>query len=206
VRLAQAWDALGGNWSEARIRITLADPRRTERVAQLLAPLQPLRTAPGVLTLRVKGGSDTVKRLFERVDGENIAVRLELLESDPIVVPAPPPPTPALCAQWELALTTVPGDWSDLLAETELESSDWFDRAALNMTPLNPRRDGSRLALQFRAARRFGYGASQQMVARCLTRCDEEGIRGTVRILRAFSDTRPVQTQGPVWQLDGKTV
>src|SRR5262249_1240759 len=163
------------NWSEARIRVTIADPRRTERVAQLLAPLQPLRTAPGVLTLRVTGGSDTVKRLFERVDGENIAARLELLESDPIVVPAPPPPAPppparALRAQWERALTTIPGDWSDLLAEVELESSDWFDRTALNMAPLNPRRDGNRLALQFRAARRFGYGASQQMVARCLTR------------------------------------
>ena len=206
MKLVQAWDALGGDWSEARIRVTLADPRRTERVAQLLAPLQPLRTAPGVLTLRVTRASDSVRRLLERVDGEHHAARLELLESDPIVVPAPPPPTPKMREQWDLALSTVPGDWSDLLAEVELESSDWFDRAALNMSPLNPRRDGNRLALQFRAARRFGYGASQQMVARCLARCDEEGIRGIVRILRALSDTRPVQTQGPVWQLGGKTV
>jgi hypothetical protein len=206
MRLAQAWDRLGGDWAEARIRVVLAQPERTDRAAQLLAPLQPLRTAPGLLTLRVTRASDTVKRLLERLDAEDIRGRLVLVESDPIVVPEPPTPTPAMRDQWELALATVPGDWSDLLAEVEIESSDWFDRAALNMTPLNPRRDGNRLALQFRAARRFGYGASQQMVARCLARCDEEAIRGTVRILRVLSDTRPVQTQGPVWQLDGKTV
>jgi hypothetical protein len=59
---------------------------------------------------------------------------------------------------------------------------------------------------RFRAARRFGYGAAPQMVARCLARCDEDGIRGAVRILRVLSDTRPAATQGPVWLLEGKTV
>jgi hypothetical protein len=44
------------------------------------------------------------------------------------------------------------------------------------------------------------------MVARCLTRCDDDGIRGTVHVLWALSDTHPAYTQGPVWQLDGKTV
>jgi len=44
------------------------------------------------------------------------------------------------------------------------------------------------------------------MVRRCLERCDEAGIRGSVRVLRVLSDTRPVQTQGPVWQLSGRTV
>jgi hypothetical protein len=44
------------------------------------------------------------------------------------------------------------------------------------------------------------------MVARCLSRCDEDGIQGNVAVLRVLSDTRPVQTQGPVWQIDGKTV
>ena len=68
---------------------------------------------------------------------------------------------------------------------------------------MNPRRDGSRLAFRFRSARRHGYGAAPEMVARCLTRCDDDGIRGTVRVLRTLSDTHPVYTQGPVWQLDG---
>ena len=62
------------------------------------------------------------------------------------------------------------------------------------------------LAVYVRSARRQGYGAAPEMVARCLTRCDEDGIRGTVHVLRTLSDTQPVYTQGPVWQLDGKTV
>ena len=44
------------------------------------------------------------------------------------------------------------------------------------------------------------------MVARCLTRCDEDDIVGAVRVLRVLSDTRGVQTQGPVWQISGQTV
>ena len=43
------------------------------------------------------------------------------------------------------------------------------------------------------------------MVRRCLERCDSEGIRGTVTILLALSDTHPVATQGPVWQVAGRT-
>jgi hypothetical protein len=54
-------------------------------------------------------------------------------------------------------------------------------------------------------ARNFGYGASPEMVRRCFERCDAEGIRGTVSILRALSDTHPVATQGPVWQIAGRT-
>jgi hypothetical protein len=88
----------------------------------------------------------------------------------------------------------------------ELDSSDYLQRAVLHLGPLNPRREGRRLALRFRCARSFGYGASPGMVRRCLERCDAEDIRGRVRILRALSDTRPVATQGPVWQVAGRTV
>jgi hypothetical protein len=208
VKLGQQWEELGAYWSEARIRVTLEEPESTDRAAQLLAPLQPLRVGPGVLACRVSRGSDTVKRLLERLDAERIHGKLELVESDPIEERETTgrPPQPMLREQWEHALSTVPGDWSDLLAVVELETSDWFDRAALHLAPLNPRREGTRLALRFRAARQFGYGAAPQMVARSLARCDEERIRGTVSILRALSDTQPVQTQGPVWQLEGRTV
>jgi hypothetical protein len=44
------------------------------------------------------------------------------------------------------------------------------------------------------------------MARRCLQRLDEERIRGAVRVLRALSDTRPVQTQGPVWYVGGRSV
>ena len=206
MELAEQWDALRNGWSEARIRVTLEEPEHAERAAQLLGPLQPFRAAPGVLTFRVVGQSDGVRRLLERLSAERIRATLDVLASDPIVEPPPEKPPPTLRESWEASLATLPADWSDLLGEVELGSSDWIDRAAVNMVPINPRRDGSRLAFRFRSARRQGYGAAPEMVARCLTRCDDDGIRGTVRVLRTLSDTHPVYTQGPVWQLDGKTV
>ena len=114
--------------------------------------------------------------------------------------------TETLAAAWDAAVAALPPDWSDLYAEVELESSDYLDRAALLLAPVNPARDGRRLAFRFRAARRFGYGVSPEMAQRCLERLDAEGTRGTVRVLRALSDTRPVQTQGPVWHVGGKSV
>jgi hypothetical protein len=44
------------------------------------------------------------------------------------------------------------------------------------------------------------------MARRCFERCDGESIRGSVSVLRALSDTKLVQTQGPVWIMGGRTV
>jgi len=206
MKLGEAWDELRDGWGEARIRVTLEEPERTDRAAQLLGPVQPFRAGPAELSFRVVGHSDAVRRLLERLDAERIHGSLEVISSDPVPERAPEAPVQTLRESWQAALDTLPPDWSDLLAEVELTSSDWIDRASVNMVPINPRRDGIRLAFRFRAARTFGYGGSPQMVARCLSRCDEDGMRGSVRVLRALSDTRPVHTQGPVWQLEGRTV
>lgn len=206
MRLGDAWDALQDRWEEARIRVVLGEPARADRAAQLLAPLQPFRAAPDVLSFRVVGHGDQVRRLLDRLDAERIHGRLEVLSSDPAPARPPEKPQPTLRESWESELATLPPDWSDVLAEVELDSSDWIERAAVNMVPINPRRDGERLAFRFRCARTFGYGASTEMVSRCLSRCDEDGIRGRVSVLRALSATHPVLTQGPVWQLDGRTV
>ena len=58
----------------------------------------------------------------------------------------------------------------------------------------------------FRVAHKLGYGASPGMVRRCLERLDEERITGEVRILRSLADTEPVETQGPVWYIGGRSV
>jgi hypothetical protein len=207
VSLGAEWDGLlEQGWGEARIRVVLEEAERADRAAQLLGPLQPYRAGPKELTFRVVGKSDSVRRLLERLDEERIHGRLELISSDPIVERAREAPVPTLREQWEAALATLPADWSDLLAEVELTSSDYFEKAVLNMVPLNPKRVGDRVAVRFRAARKFGYGAPPKMVARCLSRCDEDGMHGTVRMLRVLSGSRPVGTQGPIWQIDGLTV
>ena len=76
----------------------------------------------------------------------------------------------------------------------------------MQLAPVNPRRVPPGATLRFRCAATFGYGASPGMVKRCLERCDEKGIRGTVRVVRVLCDTRPVATQGPVWHMGGRTV
>ena len=108
--------------------------------------------------------------------------------------------------QWQQALASLPADWSDLYAEIELDSSDYLERGALLLAPVNPARVKGGSGYRFRVARRFGYGASAEMTHRCLERLDGEGISGSFRVLRALSDTKPVSTQGPVWYVGGRAV
>ena len=146
-----------------------------------------------------------VGRLLERLDREKIDGTLELVGADE-AAEAGAEERRSFAAAWDAALAALPEDWSDLYAEVELFSSDYLDRAALLLAPVNPARVDGRLAFRFRAARRFGYGVSAGMARRCLERLDAEGTRGTVRVLWALSDTRPVQTQGPVRYAGGKNV
>jgi len=211
--LAGQWreieQGLQPGWGDARVRLRLADPAQKDRAAALLGPLNPWRIGGELRFYAVSRGTgprpDALRRALERLDREGIGGSLELVASD--AAPATPELSRRTLAEsWEAARATLPPDWSDLYLEVELASSDYVARASLEMSPLNARREGGRPALRFRAARRFGYGASPQMVRRCLERCDEAGIAGELRILRVLSDTRPVQTQGPVWYVGGRTV
>jgi hypothetical protein len=214
VRLVEQWreieSGLPAGWSEARLTLTV-ESGDSDRAAALLGPLNPGRGAGGVMfSSRRAGGPaspEGVRRLLSRLDREGIAARLELRGATEAAVEEAIA-RPTLAAAWDHAVAALPSDWSDLLGEAEFRSSDQLTRAALLLSPLNPARPAEhpgRWALRFRSARRFGYGASPEMVRRCLERCDAESIRGTVTILRALSDTHPVSTQGPVWQIAGRT-
>jgi hypothetical protein len=224
VRLVRQWNdlvgRLPGGWVDAQVRFHLRDPAQLERASVLLGPVQAVRAGEGTLVFRVASDGSgpsaaTAERVLDLVGRERIAGTIELVSSEAAPAQAPPaaPPRPAvrlvperLPESWAAALATLPADWSDLLGEIELDSSAHLERAALHLSPLNPRRDGTRVALRFRCARQAGYGASPEMVTRCLVRCDEAGMLGVARVLRALSDSRPVQTQGPVWQISGQTV
>ena len=120
--------------------------------------------------------------------------------------PEAAPEDRTLAAQWDARTANLPPDWSDMLAELALRSSDQLERASLLVSPTNPLRLGDSLVLRFRVARRFGYGVSAGMMRRSLARLDEERIPGVLRILRVLSDTDPVGTQGPVWRVGGRSV
>jgi hypothetical protein len=213
VALVERWReierGLPADWADARLELTVADEERADRAAALLGPLMPGRFGRRIRFFTARRGAgpgpEAVRRLLELLDEERIDAELTLLASGQATeVPATHRPT--LVGSWQAALATLPDDWSDLYCELELTSSDHFDRAALLMAPLNPARFGGTPGFRFRVARSFGYGASEQMVRRCLERLDEERIPGELRVLRALSDTKPVGTQGPVWYVGGKSV
>jgi hypothetical protein len=213
VRLVEQWRriefGLPAEWTDARVSLTVSDERRLGRAAALLGPVNPGRAGAelrlGVTRRAGATGPEVVRRLLRRLDEAGIRGTLKL------VAVSEAPRAKAVAAStlelaWEVALSTLPPDWSDLHCELELNSTDHLARAALLLSPLNPLRDGKRAALRFRVAHRFGYGASPEMVRRCLARVDADGIRGRVSILRALSDTHNVATQGPVWYVEGRAV
>jgi hypothetical protein len=215
VRLVAQWAAiragLPADFGEMTLRLRVRDERQAARASALLAPMLAGRSGTEVrFTCSGQAGpqsEEILRRLLDRLDREGIWGELELASQTDRAAPAEPTPAShPLAQQWDEALARLPPDWSDVLAEVELTASDYLAPAALQLSPLNPARDGKRFALSFRCSRTFGYGAAEPMVRRCLERLDAAGIPGRVRILRALSDTQAVATQGPVWYVGGKVL
>jgi hypothetical protein len=215
VRLVEQWDrlqkGLDPRWEEVVLSLRIVDDEARSRAAALLGPAGPGRVGKGLrfhVDRRGAGvGPEAVRRMLRRIDGEAIVGWLELVTKREAAAEAAPAASRSLAADWDAAVAVLPTDWSDLVCALELDSSADLERAAVLAEPVNPLQEGTgRTTFRFRAARRYGYGAAPGMVRRCLERLDAEGITGRVRVERALSDTRPVQTQGPVWYVGGRTV
>src|SRR5207253_2184184 len=144
------------------------------------------------------GGPEFLKNLLRRLDRKRIWGTLTLVDARtaaPAPVEAVSAERPKLAGAWDRALSALPSDWSDLLCELELDSSDYLARAALLGAPLNPTRNPAALALRFRAAGTKGFGAPAGMVRRCLERMDADGITGELTVLESLSETENVGTQ-----------
>ncbi len=201
--LVDRWNSvergLDPRWTEVTLSLAIDDDSARSRAAALLGP-----AGPGVggkqirFHVSTKGtgiGPEAARRLLRRIDEEGIVGRLEPVESRGLP-PEPEPVARSLADGWQAALEVLPSDWSDLVADLEFDSSADIDRAAVLCAPINPIQSTERPGFRFRCASRRGYGASAGMVERCLTRLDEAGITGRVRITRALSDVNPVGTQG----------
>ena len=214
VSLVDQWRSieagLSPRWDEARLLLAAPGRASLDRAASLLRPAEPALSPEGVRFRWRREAENGLAALLERLDAEGLGGTLELLSTRERAAVGPSrrartAPT-TLAAAWDAVLAELPPDWSDVYAEIELGSTDFLDRAALMLSPVNPARAGGPTVFRFRCAHVYGYGASVEMVRRCLERCDVEGITGAVRVLRALSDTRPVSTQGPVWYVGGKAV
>jgi hypothetical protein len=202
-------NGLDPKWHDARLELRVDDVERLGRAAALLGPAGPGRMGNAIRFTTARSGAfigpEAVRRLLKRIDDEGIGGTLTLISSD-AAAPEPVISRASLAAEWDAAIAVLPSDWSDLLCELELTSSDHLERGALLLSPLNPIQGTGRPGFRFRCAHSFGYGASPGMVRRCLARLDEERIPGEVRVLRAMSDTHPVATQGPVWRIGERAV
>jgi hypothetical protein len=204
-------------WERARLEVTIEEPEQADPASVILAPATPGRSG-STFSLHVAGATqrglptgEVVRRVLRRLDEAGIRGRIRLSGHEnggPAATPEreAAPTRTTLAGAWDELLARLPADWSDLYAEVELDSTDFVERSALLLAPVNPARFGGGTTLRFRAARRGGYGVSAGMARRCLERLDEEGITGRVRILRVLSGTHPVSTQGPVWIDGGRSV
>ena len=154
----------------------------------------------------VGSSPDLVLRLLARLDAEELDGRLALAgPTESAAQPGTSSRRAPLGSSGE-ALEALPPDWSDVYAEVELDSSDYLERGALLLAPVNPARVQERLAFRFRAARRFGYGASGGMTQRCFERLDGEGITGQVPRPAGALRHEAGLHEGPVWYVGGQAV
>jgi hypothetical protein len=109
-------------------------------------------------------------------------------------------PVTGLAEQWDAILSDQPGDWSQLRLELRLADGTTTERACVVLAPLNPwrRDDDYRIGiLRFQAAASFGYGSFSGLVRMRLSQLDDEGIGGSLTLLRGVEAIEPVATQGP---------
>ena len=212
MRFADQWreieTALPAGWSYARLSLSVAEGADADRVALILASLAPGRTGH---SFRLETSpARNPEGIFRRLDREGIRGRVDLVGTDAAPVEraqvVPRHSEAPLASQWDELNADLPPDWSEVYAEVELASSDFVQRAALLMAPVNPARYGAPTVLRFRAASRTGYGTAPEMVRRCMERLDAERITGALRALRVLSHTAHASTQGPVWRVGGRSV
>ena len=201
--------ALPDGWVRVSIQLEIRDPGVAAQASALLGPAGPYRTGSTLRFASARDGGaqgpDAIARLLHRLDNARIAGTLTALGSEKAAV-RPEREVASLVESWDLLLAELPDDWSDLVAEVRLQSTDYIEHAAVLCVQMNPRRVRDGAALRFRAAHHAGYGVAPQMARRCLERCEADNIRGSIAILQVLSDTHLVATQGPVWILDGQTI
>jgi hypothetical protein len=203
VRLVEQWNriesGLDPRWSDVRLRLRVGTQQQRERAAALLGPAGPGFAGDTIRFYVARGGHgigpEAARRLLGRIDAEKIPGTLTLVSASEAEA-APEVARSTLEAEWNAALEMLPSDWSDLVAELELDSSADVDRAAVFCAPLNPIQSTGKPGFRFRCASARGYGASAGMVGRCLARLDEASIGGHIRLTRVLSDVHPVGTQG----------
>lgn len=204
-------DGFPEGWSEAHL--TFTPEGAVSEAAAILAPLAPGRVGDDlrIHVTRTASGSERVRNVLGRLDERRCWGTLGLLDvtSDEAGAPsthAASSEPRSLTDAWGAVQAELPPDWSSVLCQLDLDSSDHVPRAALLGAPLNPTRVPGEVAIRFRASGKQGYGTAPAMVQRCLQRMDDEGVTGRLSVVFGLSDADNAVTQGPVWRVAGRSV
>jgi len=216
MKLVDQWASIEArlprDWQDVRLTLTPEDAKELPRAAAVLGPLHAGRVE-GAVTFVVNrasaGGPEAARRLFAQLDRQRIWCELErgtVGEAAHAEASVDEDRARGSVAEsWDDALAALPPDWSELLCRLEIGGSRLLPRAALLCAPINPTRDREGVGFLFRAGR-VGYGVSPVMARRCFERLDEDGIAGSVSVLRVLSDTQPVASQGSSWIVAGRVL
>src|SRR5215212_10207941 len=120
------------NWTDVRLALAVREAD-AGRAAALLGGANPLRRRDSLLlyvSRRGGFGPEALRRALLRLDREGIPGTLELAGVTEAEAPAAPALS-MLAAQWDAAAAGLPEDWSDMLGEVWIRSSDHLERAAL---------------------------------------------------------------------------
>src|SRR4051812_23341758 len=151
VRLAEQWlrieAELPDGWDAVRLRVRLRVDGSLTRATAVLAPLGPGRQGREVVVsvsrTGAAAGPDRIRRALQQLDRERIRGSLELVSSETAAPrQARDPRTEPFVDAWDRALAGLPEDWSDVYAQVDLLSTDYLERAALLLAPVNPGRFG----------------------------------------------------------------
>src|SRR5512147_3110754 len=149
MRAVDQWAAIQADLPEAwtGVRLAFEPEGDVPEAAAILAPVGPGR-AGGELLIhlsRAESGADRLRNALGRLDARRIWGTLRLVDVEVVVeleteaqateTTATAAPRRPLPEAWEALATTLPPDWSDVLCELELDSSDHVPRAALLGAP-----------------------------------------------------------------------
>jgi hypothetical protein len=204
MRLVWQWVTLERDlppdWSDVQLVLKVRE-QDDAQAAALLGGANPLRGKDSIrlFVSRTGGlGPEAVKRALLRLDRKDIPGTLELAGVEEAERP-PEEERRTLAQQWDEAVATLPPDWSDMLAEVRLRSSDHLEYAALLMAPTNPTRPGKALAL---IPRRSSFRLRRRRDGAALLNARRGRHRRRAQGARALRYGR-VATQGPVGGVGG---
>ena len=131
MRVVDQWRSIRSElpeeWGETKLNVAIARDEQRARAAALLGPAGPGRLGNHLrLSVHRAGGGigpDQADKLFGKLDDEQIRATLSLVTVDEREAREQAPREP-VAAQWEVALERLPADWSDLLCELQLTSTD----------------------------------------------------------------------------------